>query len=164
MSTRSATRVSSTRSGFWIRVEGRGTLRESPAVHALVCQLLDSESVTAVLDLAACDYLDSTFLGAVVDLHRRYSIADPGRFLVSASTEARDRLFGPNCLETLFRYAEEGIEPLGGGFELPALALGRDDLGRHVLECHRRLVEQGGPNQAAMEGVVERLADELFSR
>jgi hypothetical protein len=114
-----------------------------------------------ILDLEACDYLDSTYLGALVDLHRRYATEDPVRFVVAARVEARLKLFGPNCLETLFHYVEQAPEPLGEELELTTPALDRDDLGRHVLECHRRLVELGGPNQAAMQGVVDRLEHEL---
>jgi hypothetical protein len=44
------------------------------------------------------------------------------------------------------------------------MALTREDLGHHVLECHRRLIEQGAPDQAALESVVERLAHELVVR
>jgi hypothetical protein len=115
-----------------------------------------------VMALGTCDYLDSTYLGALVDLHRRYGMASPCRFVVAAQVEARMRLFGPNCLETLFEYMDEPPEPLGEEVELAALAPGREDLGRHVLECHRRLVEHGGPNQAAMQGVVDRLEHELI--
>jgi anti-anti-sigma regulatory factor len=154
-------RVTRIPAGYCVCVEGRGTLRESPAVHALARQVLDSEPGTLVLDLEACEYLDSTCLGALVDLHRRYGADSPVRFLVAAGTEVRMRLFGPNCLETLFHYVDERPELLGEGVELAAPALEREDLGRHVLECHRRLVELGGPNQAAMQGVVERLEHEL---
>ena len=161
MSTRSQTRVSRTCSGYCIRVEGRGTLRESPAIHALARHVLESEPGTVIFDLEVCAYLDSTFLGALVDLHRRYGVAEPGRFLVAAHPEARRRLFGPNCLEELFRYIERFPDEAGEEFELPAVELGRDDLGRHVLECHRRLAELAGPNQAAMQRIVERLAEEL---
>src|SRR4051812_26393353 len=50
MSALSKTRVSRTPSGYYIRVEGRGTLRESPAVHAFAGHVLESEPGTVVLD------------------------------------------------------------------------------------------------------------------
>jgi anti-anti-sigma factor len=161
MPDRSTTRVCRTRSGYCIHLEGRGTIRESPAVHALAREVLDNEPGTLVLDLDACEYLDSTYLGALVDLHRRYGTADPVRFAVVARTEARLKLFGPNCLEDLFHYVDQAPEALGEELELTPPALDRVDLGRHVLECHRRLVELGGPNQAAMKSVVDGLEHEL---
>jgi hypothetical protein len=126
--------------------------------------VLDKEPGTLVFDLDACEYLDSTYLGALVDLHRRYATASPVRFAVAARTEARLKLFGANCLETLFHYVEQAPAPLGEELELTSQALAREDLGRHVLECHRRLAELGGPNQAAMQGVVDRLEHELIER
>jgi anti-anti-sigma regulatory factor len=164
MTASSNTRVSRCPSGYCIRIEGRGTLRESPAVHAFVRHVLDGEPGTATIDLRDCDYLDSTFLGCLVDLHRRYAMHGPVRMLVAAPPERRQRLFAPNCLDELFCYGGDPPEIVGEELSLPSLTLERDDLGRHVLECHRRLVELGGPNRAALQGVVERLAHELVAR
>jgi anti-anti-sigma regulatory factor len=160
----SATKVSRTRSGYCIRIEGRGTLRESPTVHAFARHVLGSEPVSVVIDLTSCEYLDSTFLGGLIDLHRRYAFKPPTRLLLAAPPEARTRLLAPNCLDGLFHYLEDEPEASGQDVELPAVSLGREELGRHVLECHRRLVELGGPSQAAFQGVVDRLAQELIGR
>jgi hypothetical protein len=114
-----------------------------------------------VIDLNRCDYLDSTFLGCLIDLHRRHGVKPPARFVLAAGDEARRRLLAPSCLDGLFVYAADTPEEVGRELELPAVALDREELGRHVLECHRRLIEVGTPAQAALEGVVERLAHEL---
>ena len=39
------------------------------------------------VDLSGCDYLDSTFLGCLVEMQRRAGKAAPGRFVVSAPPE-----------------------------------------------------------------------------
>ena len=54
MSPSSTARVSCTGSGYRIRIEGRGTLRESPAVHAFGRHVLDSEpgTLAVILDPA----------------------------------------------------------------------------------------------------------------
>jgi anti-anti-sigma regulatory factor len=162
MSDLSTTRVSRTRSGYNIRIVGRGTLRESPTVHAFAKHVLNNEPVSVVIDLTSCDYLDSTFLGGLIDLHRRYGFKQPTRLLVSAPPEARTRLLAPNCLDGLFHYLQDEAEVAGQDVELPTVSLPKEELGRHVLECHRRLVELGGPAQAAFQGVVDRLAQELI--
>jgi anti-anti-sigma regulatory factor len=164
MSDPSITKVSRTRSGYRIRIVGRGTLRESPTVHAFARHVLNSEPVTLVIDLTACTYLDSTFLGGMIDLHRRYGVEHPTRLLVAASPADRTRLLAPNCLDGLFHYLQDDPEVIGDDLELPTLTLAREELGRHVLESHRRLVELGGPARAAFQGVVDRLAQELISR
>jgi anti-anti-sigma regulatory factor len=161
MSGSSTTRISRTGDGYLVRIEGRGTLRQSPAVHAFARHVLESEPGSLVIDLDGCAYLDSTFLGCLIDLHRRHGFKPPVRMMLVAGPEARKRLLAPNCLDGLFNYAPAAPETIGKELELPAVTLDREEMGRHVLECHRRLIEVGGPAQAALEGVVERLAHEL---
>lgn len=156
-------RVGRTAIGYRIRIEGRGTLRESPAVREFARQVLDGERErgAVVIDLTACEYLDSTFLGCLVHLHRHDRSASPPRLLVAARPQDCKRLLAPNCLDTLFHFTEDCPGVIGEDLVLPPLEPSRADLGRHVLECHRRLVEVGGPNKAAMQGVVDRLEGEL---
>lgn len=157
-------RVGRTGSGYRIRVEGHGTMRESPAVHEFARQVLDGEPGALVMDLSACTYLDSTFLGNLVDLRRRYDLGHPPRFLLVAPPEVRKRLLAPNHLDSLFPFTERCPEVIGEDVELSPVTLGRDDLGLHVLETHRRLAEVEGPNQAAFREVVDRLSRELAAR
>jgi anti-anti-sigma regulatory factor len=161
MSNLSTLKVSRMPTGYCIRIEGRGTMRESPTVHAYARHVLDGEPVAVVIELSACDYLDSTFLGCLIDLHRRYGAPRPTRLLLSAPTEARRRLLAQSGLDGLFHYLQDGPEMIGDDLVLPPVSLPREDLGIHVLECHRRLVELGGTTGAAYQGVVDRLAEEL---
>jgi len=161
MSTPSVVSVGQTRSGSAIRIEGRGTMRESPAVHEFAAQVLNQGAERLVIDLTACDYLDSTFLGCLVDLHKRYGGTEPPRFAISASPETTRRLLAPTRLDNLLHTTEERPEILGESVVLPAQVLEATDLGRHVMECHRRLAEIGGPNQAIFERIADQLAREL---
>jgi len=161
-----STRLSAgrTKTGYRLRVEGRGTMRESPAAHEFVRQVLDHEDGALVLDLEPCDYLDSTFLGSLVDLHKRYGSQVPPRFLVAASREKRLRLLAPNHLEKLLNATEVCPEVIGEDCVLPPLAKGSQELGHHVMECHRRLAELDGPNRAAFEQIADQLAREMIRR
>ena len=76
MPTPSALTVGCTRRGYCVRVAGRGTMRESPALRAFALQVLDEPgSPTLDVDLTACEYLDSTFLGGLLGLFRRFEQA-----------------------------------------------------------------------------------------
>jgi len=161
MSTSATLRVGCTSSGYRVRVEGRGTLRESPAVRAFARRVLDGEPGGLVIDLEACDYLDSTFLGCLADLRKRYGVGHPPRFFLAASPEVRRRLLAPNHLDAFFQFVEVCPDVVGDDQVLPPLQLERDELGHHLLECHRRLAEHEGPNQADMKDVADRLAREL---
>ena len=139
-------RVGQTASGFVVFVEGHGTLAESPAFYEFAAQSLKAElgPSTVVLDLSNCDYLDSTFLGCLAGLHRKYNRAVPHRFLVAASREKSQILLGPTRLNNLVDVTEVCPEPIGEVVELSRSILPGVDLGRHVMECHRRLAELGG--------------------
>ena len=90
------------RTGYVVRIEGRGTWRESCAVHEFMVQSLTSEACSEVIDLFGCEHLDSTFLGTLVDLYKHFG-GEPPRLLVAASPEARRRLLAPTHLDTFLR-------------------------------------------------------------
>lgn len=155
-------KVGRTEAGYRVRVEGHGTMRSSPAVHAFALRSLEDPSAGGlVVDLSACEYLDSTFLGCLVDLHRRYGTARPPRFEVAAPAETLRRLFGSTQLDRLLKVLPTAPATVGGEVELPTENLAVPELGRHLLECHRRLAEVDGPNQAAFRRIVDRLEAEL---
>jgi hypothetical protein len=161
MTVPSFVRVGRTQTGYRLRVEGRGTLRESPAVHEFAGRALQDEASTLVVDLSDCDYIDSTFLGGLVILHRRYGCGPTPRLSLAASPALWSRVIAPNHLDRLFRFVEQSPEVLGADETIPLLSLKPGDLGWHVMECHRRLAETGGPNQAAYDQVADELARDL---
>ena len=156
-------RVGRTASGFLVRVEGRGTMSESPALQEFAVQSLDGPSApsTVVVDLSHCDYLDSTFLGCLVHLHRHYNRTSPHRFLVAASRDQRQKLLAPTHLIQVLDLTEVCPEPVGDVLEVPRPSLPGADLGRHVMECHARLAELGGSRAAAFRSIADQLAREL---
>src|SRR4051812_10134118 len=97
----SVIKVGRTCTGYRLRVEGRGTLRESPAVAEFAGRAFEDGASTLVVDLLACDYLDSTFLGCLVNLHRRHGRCEPPRLLIAASPAVGRRAFAANHLESI---------------------------------------------------------------
>jgi anti-anti-sigma factor len=156
-------RVAKTASGFVVLVEGHGTLDESPALYEFAAQSLKTElgPSSIVLDLSHCDYLDSTFLGCLAGLHRKYNRTMPHRFLVAASREKSQKLLGPTRLDNLVHVTEVCPELIGEVVELSRPILTGADLGRHVMECHRRLAELGGPRAPSFRSIADQLAGDL---
>ena len=159
----SALRVGRVASGYVVQVEGRGTLRESPALREFAVQSLDDPGgpSTVVVDLSHCDYLDSTFLGCLVSLHRKYNRTLPHRFQVAASCDQCQKLLAPTHLNHLLDVTEVCPEPISDVVELSGPILPTADLGRHVMECHRRLAELGGCRASSFRSIADRLAREL---
>jgi anti-anti-sigma factor len=148
--------------GYLIRVEGRGTMRESPAVREFAAQCLDQRrELTLSVDLSACEYLDSTFLGCLVGLYRRCQHEPQLHLNVCGDPGTRRRLLGATRLDTVFQCVEASPEPAGPWVPLSAPELEKRDFGLHVLECHERLSELECPSAPAFKAVAEQLAREL---
>ena len=156
-------RVGRTDSGVVLYVEGRGTLSESPALREFVVQSLETQlgPSTVVVDLSHCDYLDSTFLGCLASLHRKYNQTVPHRFLVAASHDKSQRLLGPTLLNQLLDVTDVCPELIGETVDLTGPILSTADLGWHVMECHRRLAELGGSRAPSFRSIADQLAHEL---
>jgi anti-anti-sigma regulatory factor len=159
----SVLRVGRTASGFLVQVEGRGTLSESPALQEFAVQSLDGPSgpSSVVVDLSHCDYLDSTFLGCLVSLHQKYNRTSPHRFQVAASSDKRQKLLAPTHLNYILDLTDVCPEPISDVLEVSRPTLPGTDLGRHVMECHRRLAELGGSRATAFRSIADQLAREL---
>src|SRR4051794_538359 len=101
-STPTALRFAPTENGCVIRIEGRGTMKESPAAKGMAQRTLaeDDRSVI-VVDLSGCEYLDSTFLGCLTGLYARYGKADPPRLLVAGSQQKRQQLLHAVRIDSL---------------------------------------------------------------
>jgi hypothetical protein len=52
-------------------------------------------------------------------------------------------------------------EAVGECLPISPETLEKQEMGRHVLECHRKLAEMGGKNQEVFGPLVDRLAEEL---
>ena len=184
MASPSALRVARTDEGCCVRVEGRGTMKESPAVQEFVTRTLTAAAAATpdaarpaaavTIDLSACDYLDSTFLGCLLGLHKQFGKKAAGQaagkgdappFAVAAPPDRVAKLFGPTRLDRLIHPRSE--LPCAAGewvpLDIPPPASDKRDLAQHVLECHRRLAEVEGPQQAAFIRIAEQLEREVAS-
>jgi anti-anti-sigma factor len=136
-------------------------MHHSPTVHEFVCRVLGAEAGTVVLDLNACTYLDSTFLGCLLDLHKHFGITRPPRFTVAATPAEARKLFGATRLDAVLNIA--AICPLINGtwHVLATQAADAREVARHVMECHRVLSEVEGPNQAVFARIADQMEREL---
>ena len=164
-------KVAKTPTGYCLRVEGRGTMKESGSAAEFVTRSLEaSPAPTIAVDLSACDYLDSTFLGCLVDMQRRVmkAPARPGvagpRFIVSAPAEKVKKLLGPTKLDAVIKTTPQPPQVVGEYVELSAADPASPEVIRHVMDCHRRLAELGGPQQAAFAAIADNLERELQAR
>jgi ABC-type transporter Mla MlaB component len=162
-----------TEAGCLIRVAGRGTMRESRVCHDYALRCLEGAAADGwdppeplvVIDLSECQRLDSTFLGALVDLHNRFNGDGKTRVAIAAPPGAARELLSCSRLDRLLPVWDEPPPARGEGAPLVAdRPLDAGDLGRHVMECHRRLAEQGGPAAKIFARIADQLQRELDER
>jgi anti-anti-sigma factor len=145
------------------RIEGDATMRESPSAREVMAQVLSDPGVRLTVDLSGCEYLDSTWLGSLLDLYLQHGRGEQGRFLLSASGEKRKKLFGSTRLDRIIRIIETTPEAVGEWQTFAPEAVDKQQLARHVLECHRRLAGVDCPQQKQFAAITEHLERELES-
>ena len=150
-----------TRTGYLIRVEGHGTMRESHAVQKFVAGTLSDDTLTLSIDLNDAQFLDSTFLGCLVGLQKRWGQRKPGSFQVTATAEQVKKLLAPTRIHTMLTITDGADDVLGERVAITEGVKEPKDLGRHIMECHRRLAEIDGPDQNAFRRIADQLAEEL---
>ena len=155
-------RVAPTEDGCCVRVDGRGTMAESPSAEAVAMRTLGGDPQTRVVfDLSNCDYLDSTFLGCIVHLFREHGAKKPSRFFVAAPPDRRKKLLGACRLDMLIPSLDAAPAAAGEWVQVPACPLGSKDLARHIMQCHKLLAELDSPMRQAFAKIAEQLAREL---
>ena len=157
-------RVGRTAKGYLVQVEGRGTMRESRTLHDFAIGIISDQQCTLVVDLASCEYLDSTFLGCLVNLYKNFGRREANRFYVVANEDRSMSLLAPTRLHTVLPILDSPPLLIAECFALQPVETERDDLGQHIMECHRRLAEIGGPNQEVFNRIADQLEAELNSR
>ena len=159
MSQSNAISVARTQSGYLVSVRGQGTRQQSPAVRDFISGAMEDKA-NVVLDLSQCEYLDSTFLGCLVILHKR-SCEQGERFRVHASDEVIKKLLHPTRLDTIIPCCATRPETTGQTVPLPIIDLDREEFGRHLLDTHEELAGVDSPSSDAFRMVCDQLRKEL---
>ena len=159
MSQSNVVSIARTETGYLVSVHGQGTRHESPAVRDFISGAMEDRA-NVVLDLTECEYLDSTFLGCLVILHKRG--CDKGeRFRVHADAAVINKLLHPTRLDTIISCCSTLPKTSGQTVPLPIADLDREEFGRHLLDTHEELAHVDSPSSGAFRMVAEQLRREL---
>ena len=155
-------KIAPTENGCVIRVEGEGTMGQSPAAREVALNTLGADAnAVVVFDLSACEYLDSTFLGCLMDVYRRFGRSAPQRYFIAASAEQRKKLLGPTHIDRLIPTLDAAPPPCGPWVAVRTQSLNSRDLTKHVLECHQALADSDCPMRGVFAKIVTHLEREL---
>jgi len=156
--------------GFsWIRLQGKGSFQNSPALRALGDARIAAGENRIVVDLAACTGMDSTFMGTLAGLAARLSAIEGGGLMIAEPGERNRRSLEDLGLDFLMEIDPPSatwrgrVDDIRGTLEAPQTVdvLRRGQLGRHVLEAHENLSSVNDRNSRAFAGVVTLLEKDL---
>jgi anti-anti-sigma factor len=100
----------------WIRVEGKGTFQNSPAVKEFAKRMLDEGRRQLVVDLKNCPSMDSTFMGTLAGVAMRLREAGDGDLWVVNRNERNAELLAGLGLDGLFSDKPVPVQsPAGNG-------------------------------------------------
>ena len=164
-----------------IKVVGRGSFQNSGCIKAFYQQLLKDGVTRFVVDLGACTYLDSTFLGILLGLGLKLKEAGSGVLrILNASTRNLELLknLGLDRLISIEGTDAEGVPAMAGppvpagtaalnGLkegdmqEVKAPAMTKAEAGPTILEAHENLIGFDPRNVPKFKDVVEFLREDL---
>jgi len=155
--------ISNSQDCVFVRVTGHGTREHSPAfVEEVTAAVQQSPDQTLIVDVEHCDYLDSTFLGALVTLFRKTET----RMSVCASDDQKERLFSSARIDRLIPVQQPETVTFPDEWRTICGEI-RDDvrgLVEQVVESHRSLADIEGPNADVYRHVADQLEGEMRSR
>jgi anti-anti-sigma regulatory factor len=147
---------------LFCRVEGWGTMAHGLPLRQYAEASLDQGATVLRVDLQHCDYMDSTFLGTLVCLSRKFGRCTPEGFgLVNPSARCRE-LLAKMKLDAVLPVRAADL-PRGSWTELPS---DKDDEGFQscVVQAHQALASVPGPAHDCFHNVAAALTRELEAR
>src|ERR1019366_6085353 len=135
--------------GF-VKVVGRGSFQNSGCLKAFYQQLLKEGVMRFVVDLDACTYLDSTFLGILLGLGLKLKEAGNGLLhILNANPRNLELLRNLGLDRLIIIDAGGGSSGSGGGNgsgpgrleEVPCPVPTRAEAGPTILEAHENLMQ-----------------------
>ena len=150
--------------GF-IKVVGRGSFQNSGCLKAFYQQLLKEGVHRFVVDLDACTYLDSTFLGILLGLGLKLKEGGNGLLHILNASPRNLELLKNLGLDRLINIDAKEV-PLNGIAEKPleemtCPAPSRQEAAPTILEAHEALMEFDPRNVPKFKDVVEFLREDL---
>lgn len=150
--------------GIWIRVTGRGCFECSASLKAYVKMMIEKGHHDYVIDLIACDQIDSTFMGTIAGIAQRLRKELTGTLRVINVSEKNQQLMESLGLDQLFL-----IQSLSLGAESPPTLDNPDFCGtpticqnnekliqREILiSAHKTLISLHGANAAKFQNIFE---------
>ncbi len=147
----------------WIRVEGRGNFQGSGALKKFVHAMILRGYRNFLIDLVACDHMDSTFMGTLTGISQNLRELGQGKLRVVNVSPRNVELLENLGLNFLFDVEPLGAEPLRPaeqGAKLMTLPAESGPEKEIILAAHEALVAANPINADRFRDVLEYLKQE----
>jgi anti-sigma B factor antagonist len=148
-----------------VKVVGRGSFQNSGCLKSFYQQLLKDHVTRFVIDLGACTYLDSTFLGILLGLGLKLRAAGDGLLDILNASPRNIELLKNLGLDRLINIAAAPVAENGAVEgkleELNCPVLTKEEAGPTILEAHENLMNFDERNVPKFKDVVEFLREDL---
>ena len=141
----------------WIRVAGRGSFQNSPALKDFSRRLMDEGRRKFVVDLKDCTALDSTFMGTLASLAIRLRDLGGGELWVVNRNERNTELLAGLGIDTLF--SDQPLHRAHAGECREAVHHAADKAATReaIHEAHAACVAVDPRNEDKFKDVIEHL-------
>lgn len=161
-----------------VKIIGRGSFQNSSCLKAFYLQLLKEGVHRFIVDLGACTYLDSTFLGILLGLGLKLKEASDGRLNILHASSRNLELLRNLGLDRLIHIEGADAVPEGGNGskggstslngikedqyqEMACPVPTRAEAAPTILEAHEMLMQFDPRNVPKFKDVVEFLREDL---
>lgn len=144
----------------WVGIEGRGNFQASGALKKFVHAMIQRGYREFIIDLAACDHMDSTFMGTLTGISQNLRELGQGMLrTVNVSERNVDLLenLGLNFLFAVEPLESELQYPAEQGAELMVLPIEVGPEKELILSAHEALVAANPINASRFRDVLEYL-------
>jgi anti-sigma B factor antagonist len=147
-----------------IRIEGRASFQNSPAIKDFLAACITRGRRRFLMDFAACTTMDSTFLGVLAGAALQLRGTAPSGSLVLARLSPRNLELVRNLGLHRLLLVDDGRAPeviAGETLALGKVPTDEIEAGRLVLEAHENLIAVDAANQARFQDVMDYLRREI---
>jgi anti-sigma B factor antagonist len=168
-SARAPFEVARSDAAVYIRIHGLGSMKNASTLEVFTDQAIDDGARQFVIDFAACDGVDSTFMGLLLTISNRLREVDPnggegapGCVLVNVDDHARKQLssVGVDAF-VLIRDKSARLPRKLRLTELPQANTSDRDRLKLMLRAHRELVAADERNRAKFGPFLDAIVAEL---
>lgn len=146
----------------WIKINGRGTFQNSPSVKEFTRRMIQRGHRDFVVDLEACELMDSTFMGTLAGLALRLREIGQGTLRAIHVNHRNASLLENLGLDQIFdvEMNSQGVAPEALREATP-IKTTREAQKKVCLAAHEALVQADADNAVKFKDVIEYLRQEL---